>query len=68
MKWRLGASLLHPRAAELISGALPDNSYSRTGGLPFRHSQKQHRERVFDRPFSRFLKWSICLYNCVGSG
>ena len=68
MKWTWGASPLHPKAAELISGVLPDNSYSRTRGLPFRRSQKQQRERVFDPPFSRFLKCLICLYNCVGSG
>ena len=56
MKWTLGASPLHPKAAELISGVLPDNSYSRTRGLPFRHSQKQHRAKKFlILPFPDFL-------------
>ena len=73
IKCRLSSSLFflwltqvsQRQAAELISGALPDNSYSWTRGLPFRQSQKQHQEIVFDPPFSRFLKCSICLYNCV---
>ena len=65
MKWTWGDSPLHPKAAELISGALPDNSYSRTVDL---FPNTASRKKVFDPPFPRFLKCLICLYNCVGSG